>query len=157
MCFPRVIEAPVALAHEGYPVWWGCLFLTEIENVHAPNELPHRYHSLCQIFGAMPITSPYISVFILSVVSVERYLSIVKSISFTQHQAYLAVGCIWLACIVIGVVLPVITAVVKGTPASPYIVQSSGLYCLINWGDGSVPVSKRLRGFDFLIQVRTTD
>ncbi|KAI8816649.1 uncharacterized protein EV422DRAFT_571617 [Fimicolochytrium jonesii] len=117
MCLPRVIEAPIALVYDGYPAW---------------------YHPFCQLFGAMPLTSAYISVFTLGVVSMERYLAIVRGVVWTRREACLVAAGIWAAAAVIGVLLPVVTAFGKGTPHSPYLLQASGLYCLINWGDSSI-------------------
>ncbi|KAJ3170062.1 hypothetical protein HDU87_000474 [Geranomyces variabilis] len=116
MCLPRTVEAPIAIVNDGYPAW---------------------YHPLCQLFGAMPLTSAYISVFTLSIVSLERYFAIVKRKAVTRNQAYSLAGGIWSAAFIIGTVLPIITAAGKGTPRTPYVLQSSGLYCLINWGDSS--------------------
>ncbi|KAJ3159231.1 hypothetical protein HDU86_001834 [Geranomyces michiganensis] len=116
MCLPRLFEAPIALIYNGYPAW---------------------YHPLCQLFGAMPITSAYISVFTLSIVSLERYFAIVKQKAMTREQSYLITALIWSAAFVIGTILPIITAAAKGTPRTPYVLQSSGLYCLIDWGDSS--------------------
>ncbi|KAI8588991.1 hypothetical protein BDZ88DRAFT_419907 [Geranomyces variabilis] len=116
MCLPRIFEAPIAIMNDGYPAW---------------------YHPLCQLFGAMPLTSAYISVFTLSIVSLERYFAIVKRKALTRSQAYSLAAGIWSAAVIIGTVLPIITAAGKGTPRTPYVLQSSGLYCLINWGDSS--------------------
>ncbi|KAJ3178370.1 hypothetical protein HDU87_003685 [Geranomyces variabilis] len=116
MCIPRLIEVPIELACRGFPAW---------------------YHPLCQLFGAMTYTSSYISGYTLSAVSMERYFSIVRSVTFTRRKCFfIAVG-IWCIAISAAVVLPLLTAFGKGTPHSPYILQSSGMYCLINWGDDS--------------------
>ncbi|KAJ3003975.1 hypothetical protein HKX48_001476, partial [Thoreauomyces humboldtii] len=86
----------------------------------------------------MPLTSAYISLFSLSIVSLERYFAIVRRIALTRGQAYSIAALAWFLAVLIGVVLPVVTAAGKGTPNTPYVLQSSGLYCLINWGDASV-------------------
>ncbi|KAJ3155910.1 hypothetical protein HDU89_005469 [Geranomyces variabilis] len=116
MCIPRLVEVPIELASRGFPAW---------------------YHPLCQLFGAMTYTSSYISGYTLSAVSMERYFSIVRNVAFTRRKCFfMAVG-IWCIALSAAVVLPLLTAFGKGTPHSPYILQSSGMYCLINWGDDS--------------------
>ncbi|KAJ3182323.1 hypothetical protein HDU87_008485 [Geranomyces variabilis] len=116
LCLPRVFEVPTALAFNGYPAWW---------------------HPFCQLFGAMPLISTYMSGLALSVVSLERYAAIVKGYAITRRQTCFLIAGIWAGGLTMGVLLPIVTAVGKGTPSTPFVLQSSGLYCLIDWGDSS--------------------
>ncbi|KAJ3006010.1 hypothetical protein HKX48_000344 [Thoreauomyces humboldtii] len=116
MCSPRLVEIPIVLANRGYPVW---------------------YHPYCQLFGAMTYTSSYMSGYTLSAVSLERYFAIVKGKTVTRRQCLLISIGIWSFAVMVATVLPVVTAIGKGVAWSPYVMQSSGLYCLIDWGDTS--------------------
>ncbi|KAJ3158186.1 hypothetical protein HDU86_003142 [Geranomyces michiganensis] len=116
MCFPRLIEVPIELANYGFPA---------------------SYHPLCQVLGGLTYFSAYLSGNTLTAVSMERYFSIVRGVTITRRQClFIAIG-IWAIAFAIAIVLPILTAIGKGTPRSPYILQASGMYCLINWGDSS--------------------
>ncbi|KAJ3144212.1 hypothetical protein HDU89_008655 [Geranomyces variabilis] len=67
----------------------------------------------------------------------ERWASIVRGYSITKRQTCLVVAAIWSAAPIVGIMLPLVAAAGKGTPNTPFVLESSGLYCLIDWADSS--------------------